>query len=100
MPDAWPASWSGTPASAPIEIATNANGMPIPISSSPGSRSATYEPPGEICVKRAIPTTISAMPETMIGLMPTRVTSAAATLAQIIAVPAQARYATPVSIGE
>ena len=41
-----------------------------------------------------------AIPATSTGLIPTRFTSCAATFAQMIAVPAHARYATPVSIAE
>ena len=40
------------------------------------------------------------MPVTSTGLTPTRVTSWAASADQKIAVPATARYATPVRIGE
>ena len=40
------------------------------------------------------------MPPAISGRTPTRVTSAAATFAQMIDVPATARYATPVFIAE
>ena len=40
------------------------------------------------------------MPPAISGRTPTRFTSAAATLAQMIDVPATARYATPVFIAE
>jgi hypothetical protein len=40
------------------------------------------------------------IPNTSAGLTPTRVTAAAATFAQMMAVPATARYPTPVFSGE
>ena len=40
------------------------------------------------------------MPTTSVGFTPTRVTAAAATFAQMIAVPATARYPTPVFSAE
>ena len=66
----------------------------------PGSRSDTYEPPTETCVKRSMPTPRIAIPAVISSRTPTRVTSAAATFAQMIDVPATARYATPVFIAE
>ena len=40
-PEASPASFASTPASAAIEIATNENAIPIAITRKPGSRSRT-----------------------------------------------------------
>ena len=42
-------------------------------------------------MKRRSPTVITDIPTTSVGFTPTRVTAAAATLAQMIAVPATAR---------
>ena len=50
-PDARPASAGCTPARAAIEIGTNEKPIPSPTSRKPGSRSPTYEPPTETCVK-------------------------------------------------
>ena len=50
-PDASPASACLTPASAAIEIGTNENASPTPMSRKPGSRSPRYEPSTETCVK-------------------------------------------------
>ena len=47
-----------------------------------------------------MPTDSSAIPAAISTRTPTRETSAAATLAQMIEVPATARYANPVSIAE
>ncbi len=65
--------------------------MPKPITRKPGRRFLTYEPSAETCVKRTRPTVITDMPITSVGFTPTRVTIAAATFAQMIAVPATAR---------
>ena len=52
-------------------------------------------------MKAKVTTTVMiAMPATSTGLMPMRLTSWAATFAQMMAVPAVARYAMPVSIAE
>jgi hypothetical protein len=66
----------------------------------PGRRSAVYEPSTDTCVKYTSPAVSIVMPATRTGLTPTRVTSVDATADQMIAVPATARYATPVFIGE
>ena len=50
-PDARPASSGFVPASAAIEIGTNANDIPTPMIRKPGSRSREYEPSTETCVK-------------------------------------------------
>ena len=51
-------------------------------------------------MNRSMPTASSAIPAVISGRTPTRFTSAAATFAQMIDVPATARYATPVFIAE
>ena len=79
------------PASAAIVSETKASGIPKPITRKPGRRFFQYEPSAETCVKRTRPTVITDMPTTSVGLTPTRVTAAAATFAQMIAVPATAR---------
>ena len=94
-PDASPASEGSTPARAAIEIGTNEKPIPIAISRNPGSRSPRYEPPTDTWVKYASPAVRNAMPATSTGLTPTRVTSFA-TADQTMAVPATARWATPV----
>ena len=57
-------------------------------------------PSTETCVKYTRPTVRRVIPETSTGLTPTRVTSICATIAQMIDVPATARYAIPVFIAE
>src|SRR4051795_605490 len=99
-PDARPASDGFTPASAAIEIGTNVKPMPTAMTRKPGSRSLAYEPPTETCVKYTRPAVRNAMPTTSTGLTPTRVTSWAATADHTIALPATARYETPVFSGE
>ena len=99
-PEARPASAACTPASAAIEIGTNAKPMPTATSRKPGSRSVTYEPPTETCVKNTRPAVSATIPVTITGLTPMRVTSCAATADVKIAVPATARYATPLFIAE
>src|SRR6185312_6146267 len=94
-PDARPASFACTPASAAIEIETNENAIPTAITRNPGRRSPRYEPPTDTCVKYSRP-----IPVTSTGLTPTRVTSCCATMAQTIDVPATAMYAIPVFRGE
>ena len=79
------------PASAAIVRETNASGSPKPITRKPGKRFFQYEPSTETCVNRTSPRVITDMPTTSVGFTPTRVTAAAATLAQMIAVPATAR---------
>src|SRR5262249_15789959 len=99
-PDARPASLDSTPASAAIEIGTNANPMPTATTRKPGTRSAAYEPSTEICVKYTSPAVSDAIPTTRTGFTPIRVTSCAATADQTIAPPATARYANPALSGE
>ena len=99
-PEASPASFAGTPASAAIEMGTNENPMPNAITRKPGSRSPRYEPPTETCVKYRRPTVRMLIPVTSTGLTPTRVTSCWATIDQTITLPATAMYATPVFIAE
>ena len=99
-PEARPASAGWTPARAAIEIGTNEKPIPSPISRKPGSRSPRYEPSTETCVKYRRPAVRLTMPTSSTGLTPTRLTSWAATADHRIAVPATARYATPVFIAE
>ena len=99
-PDARPASFAWTPASAAIEIGTNENPMPIAMIRKPGRRSPRYEPSTDTCVKYTRPTVSRLIPVTSTGLTPTRVTSCCATIDQTITPPATAMYATPVLSGE
>jgi hypothetical protein len=99
-PDASPASAGWTPASAAIEIGTNEKPRPTPTSRKPGSRSLRYVPLTETCVKYTSPLVSATIPVTRTGFTPMRFTSCAATPDQRIALPATARYATPVFMGE
>src|SRR6266699_1725752 len=99
-PDARPASAWRTPASAAIEIGTKEKPRPTPTSRKPGSRSLRYVPWTETCVKYTSPLVSATIPLTSTGFTPMRVTSCAATADQRIALPATARYATPVFMGE
>ena len=98
-PDASPASACCTPASAAIEIGTKQSAIPSAMIRKPGSRSDAYEPSTGTCVK-SMPTASSAIPPAISERTPTLFTRAAATFAQMIDVPATARYATPVFIAE
>ena len=99
-PEASPASDGWTPASAAIEIGTNEKPIPSATSRKPGSRSPRYVPCTETCVKYTSPPVRATIPITSTGLTPSRVTSCAATIEVRIAVPATARYPTPVFSGE
>src|SRR5207248_2946691 len=99
-PDARPASAGPTPASAAIEIGTNEKPSPTPTSRNPGRRSPRYDPCTDTCVKYTSPLVRAIIPVTSTGFTPMRFTSCAATADQRIALPATARYATPVFIGE
>src|SRR3954454_3824929 len=99
-PDAKPASAGWMPASAAIEIGTNEKPRPTATSRNPGNRSPRYEPCTDTWVKYTRPAVSDVIPITSTGFTPILFTSWAATAEVTIAVPATARYATPVLIGE
>ena len=91
-PEARPASSCFVPATAAIVTGTNANGSPMPMMRKPGKRSGQVRAvDGETCVKYSRPTVIIDIPNTSADFTPIRVTAAAATFAQMIAVPATTR---------
>src|SRR3954454_2332874 len=99
-PDARPASAGRMPASAAMEIGTNEKPRPTATSRKPGNRSPIYEPCTETWVKYTRPVVSDVIPITSTGFTPILFTSWAASAEVKIAVPATARYATPVLIGE
>ena len=99
-PDARPASAWLTPARAAIEIGTKQSAIPSATIRKPGSRSAAYEPPTETCVKQQHADRQQRHPARDQRLDADLGHERAATFAQMIDVPATARYATPVFIAE
>ena len=90
-PDWSPASLSEAPDRAAIETGTNAKPSPTPMRKKPGSRSATYEPSAEICVKKMSPAASRPIPAASTGFTPAFVVRACATPEATTAVSATAR---------
>ncbi len=99
-PDATPAILSSMFDSAASETGMNVNARPKPLARKGMNRFVQYLPSTGSCVYQTYAKVFSARPIAITGFTPTRVTSACAMPAAGMVVPAVARKASPVLIGE